>query len=499
MRRVTARLLVVLLLLLPPLVAEAAAQVVVLEGPVDTRAARILRDVLERDRYLLLHRDTTLPEAFHTPGDLIVWDARVRLEGSVDGAAVVLGGTFFTRPGSRVGGPIAVIGGLALTSELADVGDVVELPPGRAGVIVYAADTLTVSVPPPPPVPRLGLGGLFGFRQLGYDRVDGLSVSWGPQWRIVGREFGPRVDGWVTLRSARADVGGGGVLRLPLGAGVELDAGAERATVSNEVWIRRDLENSASALLLGRDLRDYYETDRGWLRLSRLIPQAVLEGDLQLGPYLMVRRSTDRSLEASRPFAFATRAQLERANLPVEHASTTSLEAGTLLVWRGRASRFLGQALAEYAPERADDLHFSHWRLGGRYEMDALWNHLLDVRWHAMGSFGDRAAPPQRWSFVGGQGTLPTFPIAQHRGDRLVFIESRYRVPLTFLETPLLRTPYLELLHATGTAWRTGTDMPAWDQNLGLGLEAGFLRLRAWIDPAIARPRTTLLLELSAR
>jgi hypothetical protein len=486
-------MLAVMLLLLP---LRAEAQVVILEARSDHQAVRILEAILTRGEYRLLDRDTVLPADFHTDSDLIIWDALVRVEGTVEAAVAVVQGTLAIRPGARIAGPIAAIDGLVLPSTLAEVGEIVELPADRRVTARTEDGALQVVVLPPPRVPRFGLGGIFGFRNVAYNRVDGLSVSWGPQWRILRREFGPVADAWVTPRSARARVGGGGQLRIPFGATLELAAGVERSTVTNEWWIRDELANSASTLLLGRDLRDYHETDQAWLRLARRLPDPPVEGRFEVGPYLVVRGARDHSLITRSPWAVTGRGQLERPNPPVAEGSYGSVEIGTLASWEGASTRFRGRALVEHAPSRDGITRFTRLLANGRWDMEALWDHRLAVAGHALATLAGDAAPPQRWSFVGGQGTLPTLPFATLRGDRLAFIRTTYEIPLPLVEVSILGSPSLQLLHATGTAWQTGTPMPSWHQNLGLGIRMSLIRLAAWLDPAIERPRPTLLLEL---
>jgi hypothetical protein len=91
-----------------------AGQEIRVEGDRADPAVRILETVVERGNYWLLDRDTLLDATFRHPGDLVVWDADVRLEGQVDGDVVVLGGTLNIRPGARVAGRMATLRGLAI-------------------------------------------------------------------------------------------------------------------------------------------------------------------------------------------------------------------------------------------------------------------------------------------------------------------------------------------------------------------------------------------------
>ena len=92
-----------------------------ISGDDHSTAARIAREVLARDAYVYIDRDTILGPEFRAPGDLVVYDAEVRLEGSVEGSAVVMGGDLWIRPGGRVGGSVAVVGGGVYPAGLAVV------------------------------------------------------------------------------------------------------------------------------------------------------------------------------------------------------------------------------------------------------------------------------------------------------------------------------------------------------------------------------------------
>lgn len=485
-------LLVVLCWMAVPPVAR--AQSIVLEADADTEAVRVLEGILERGRYLLLDRDTLLPPDFNADGDVVVWDALVRLEGEVEGSVAVIRGTLAVRPGARVAGRIAALDGLVLASGLAEMGPVVELPAGWRVRVDREAGRLRVAVGGPPREPRLGLGGLYGIRGLTFDRVDGWSLRWGPVWRITGHEHGPRADAWVTLHSARRRPGGGGRLAVPLARGFAASTGAERATLSNERWSRSDVHNSAEAFLFGRDVRDYYESDRVWLRLGRDAGRPF-----GLAPYVQLSRSADRSLTPRRPWAVTARDRLERPTLAVSGRPIDALEAGSGAAWQGNSARLDARAAVEFLREADGGATVSRWTAHGRWSMDALWGHTLTVGGDATGTFGDRTAPPQRWSFVGGAATLPTLPVAARRGDHLVLLRTAYRAPVPVVELPLLGFPTLELLHAAGTAWPTGSAMPDWEQNLGLGIAFSFLRARAWTDPAADRLRPVVLLEAALR
>jgi hypothetical protein len=467
-------------------------------GGAGDRAVRIANEVLARGNYQVIARDTVLGPEYRNPGDLVVWDADVRVEGAVEGSALVFGGRLHVRPGARIAGPIVAIRGLALPSGLATVGEVVELTPGRAVLLEAGPDTMRVTVIPPPRPPAVGVPAFWGFRAISYDRVDGVSVGWGPQWRIARAEFGPTLDAWGILRSARAPLGGGAELRLPLPGGVLAEARVERATLTADEWIRGALANSVEALLFGRDVRDYLESDRVVLTLRRPPRHALVEGEAGIEPFLAFSSSRDRSLATRSVWALTARSALERPNPDIDQARIGSAVVGAFLQWVGAASEISARASIEHAPAVWSDLTFSRFSGDGTFRTAGLWNDDIRVRAHLRGIIGNEPAPAQRWTHVGGPGTLPTLPAASIRGDNLAFLESAYSLPVPLVQLPFLGVPALRIALATGTAWQTGTGMPRWEQNLAGGLELAIFRFHAVVDPRVERPRPLFLLELAA-
>ena len=70
---------------------------------------------------------------------------------------------------------------------------------------------------------------------------------------------------------------------------------------------------------------------------------------------------------------------------------------------------------------------------------------------HAVATAGD-STPRARFAYLGRNGTLPLLELLQLGGDQLVFVESRYEIPIGALVLPKLGSPTLELGHYMGTA-----------------------------------------------
>ncbi|HYR08196.1 MAG TPA: hypothetical protein VEQ60_10525, partial [Longimicrobium sp.] len=301
----------------------ARAQVPQISGDDHSEAARIAREVLARNTYVFIDRDTILGPDFRAPGDLFVYDAEVRLEGSVEGTAVVLNGDLWIRPGGRVGGSVAVIGGGVYPAGLAVVDrdsihytdprarlEIETRPTGREGEYVAAAQ---ITHPPRPAFFAPTVGPF-----PSYDRVNGLTLSASANINPTREEGGPTFNVWGAYRFEQEDKLGGGVRwRVPLGMeNLQLTGEASRATRTMDGWIRGDVANSVRALVLGRDYRDYWDADVLRVMVDRPVGKPLIAGETWLGPRGGVQLSRDRTLPTQAPWALLKREGLERVNPP---------------------------------------------------------------------------------------------------------------------------------------------------------------------------------------
>ncbi len=475
-----------------------------LEGRDLTAASKIARDVLQRGTYLLLDRDTTLPATFVAPGDVVVYDAEVRLEGTIRGDVAVLGGHLFLRPGSAVTGKIAVVGGGVYTSTKGTHGDIVEADPSTrvvergpgalAGAPGVPADTSGADLE----IVRAGDPTRFTFLpepSPTYDRVNGLTAAIGARFLPTPYRTGPRVEAWGAYHVGRGTWGGGVRGDTPLGiADYRFEAGVSRATRTNDDWAMGDLMNSLAVVLVGRDYRDYYESERVEARVHRPIARPLIAGESWLAPYAGFLASRDRSLQAQdETWTLGDEGGLRRPNPAIDSGTVVSVTAGTELFFVMKTSRLRADLSAERGIPGPGDFEFTQALFQGTYEGTAIRLHEFRIRARAMGPLGHGGSPRQRWGILGGAATLPTLAIGELRGDRLIFLESAYAVPIPGVRLPYIGAPLLEATHATGTAWRTGTRMPAWTQNVGLRVRFPFVNAGFVVDPARrpVRPRLT--------
>ena len=486
---------VLLALLARPL---AAQQEIHISGDDQSPGAQLAREILGRRNYLRFDRDTVLPATFHAPGDVVVYDADVRLEGQIDGSVAVIGGDFFIRPRAVVRGDIANVGGGVYTSALATTGRIVETKPGTQVALSgdsAAADTseysATIIAPPRPSV----IG--FSLRPLPtYDRVNGVTLTLPVRVLLARNDSGPRIDAWASYRFHNPDKPGGGVrVTVPLGfQNVRASVEASRATRTNDAWQRGDLSNSLSLLLSGRDYRDYYDADVLRAMVFRPIGKPLIAGESWLNPMAGVQWSADRSLRAKHVFSVMHSLDADRPNPPVLAGHILSAFAGAEVRLVGRLSQLNADAQVERSIPGSSDADFTQLVGEATYTATAFRTHQLSVYLRGVTPFGSDA-PPQRFEILGGPATIPTLAVGQYRGDHLAFVDGRYSVPLP-LQVPFLGVPSAQLAYVAGAAW-TGPDVPRWTQNIGYGLAFRFASLLLYTDPTTGLGKSRLVFTLS--
>jgi hypothetical protein len=457
--------------------APALAQRVEVRGRGDLENDAFLRRLVESGNYQLITRDTLVTRNDTIPGNALVLSATLRLDGVIAGDLIIVDANVFMRPSARVLGAIHNVGGGFYPSELAVVEGGTRSEPNAPYIVRERGDTFVILGTARPSV--LVRPGLFGFAIPTYDRVDGLTLSYGTG--ILGPRAGrvePMIRGRIDYRSQRGAITGGAEVVLPRG-GTELVAGAERTTATNERWIRGDLDNTVSFLFLGKDYRDYFEVDRGFAEIRRTLEQ----GPRTTTAFLRAQVEEARTLRAGTPWTLFGTARTD--NVAVDDGRISSLLGGGKMTWDHplHVIRLSGQI--EAAGAVLNGAHsFNAYSLDADWAMAALADHTLRVQAHIQGPLpGTDSLPRQRWSYVGGSGTLYTFDWAEFRGDRVVMVETRYIMRLQPLRLRVLGTPDLELLHLTGMAW-TADERRPFEQNVGARLRYAIVNVRFLTNPA---------------
>jgi hypothetical protein len=466
-----------------------AAQIITLADPGPRVASRELRAVLSRpyrviagtDSLLALPRDSTIPETI-----IIVGVPRVTVASNIQGSVVVVGGDLWLHPGVAIAGNALVFGGGVYSTMLGTVGgrtiayreftyDVAQ----TAGGYTLTYRPLIVDEFHP-----IELPGLYGVRLPTYDRVNGLSLAFGPRFQFDGPRYS--VEPIVTYRTDLGEIDPELRARMAISRISALELTAGRTTLTNDAWIRGPFINTLTSLFTGRDVRNYRRTDRADIRYRRDLERD--DGGV-ITPF--IGGQTERSWSVgpavgarSGPWSLFGRNDEDegmlRPNPPVVRGRISSVLAGVDAELQFQDVEFRGSSLVEGALDAPGDARFVQTTLDGRIRFPGLSNHRFQVEMHSLLTFGD-IAPPQRFSYLGGSGTLPTMRLLSMGGDQLLFFESRYTIPIEQVSIPFLGSPSVSLRHMIGSA---GVDrLPGFVNNVGVRVAWSFLKADFVLDP----------------
>ena len=129
---------------------------------------------------------------------------------------------------------------------------------------------------------------------------------------------------------------------------------------------------------------------------------------------------------------------------------------------------------------------FTQLTIDARVEFPTFQSQRLHIRAHAVTTAGHDVARA-RYAYLGGSGTLPIVELLELGGDELVFVDSRYTVPIASVMLPLVGSPVLSLQHIMGSAGVRS--LPNLEQEIGAGIGLSALRVDVLTD--VARKRGT--------
>jgi hypothetical protein len=454
---------------------SAEAQRIRFEGRGEIAVDTVLQRIAGSGRYTLLTADTIYPASDTLQGPVLIAATTAKFEGVILGDVAIIDANVFLRPGSRITGDVvSITAGLFRAPGSTIDGTVREWTDAEYYAVL---DDEGVRITGSRVASLFDLDGFGGLRTPGYDRVAGLTAAIGARYllpRIALAE--PFIHGWVGYQTARERLIGG----LDIGfehTDYSLAAGVERTVFTNDAW-NRGWTNSITYLWSGTDYRDYYAADRFFLRQQLAVSSLYSE----LAFSLDARVEDARSIPSLDPWnAFGDSA---RANPLVDDGRITSATLGLDAEWE--RSAWLGSAHAsiEAAGDLLDGDHsFVRFDLGGELAINALADHTLRVKWRLRGPLGSDSLPRQRWNTIGGQATLPTLDAGELRGDRLVWVETDYVIPIPGVRLPVLERPAIELQHRIGNAWRNGQDSDL-IQNIGASFRFRIFWLTGMVDPS---------------
>jgi hypothetical protein len=474
---------------LAPSVARAQATVVVRDaGP--GRLGRLVQDALTRPHVVVAgdSADLVLARDAAYGRSLVVIGRDVRIAGAVDGDLVVVGGDVFLRPGARIDGDVITAGGGIYDSYLAvvrgnrhafrDETMVATALPGGGYALDYEAlrtrEFATFSLP-----------GIYGIGIPSYDRVNGVSLPGGPSIRLDSGRV--TVEPTLTYRTHLGKIDPGVAGTAELSRRMRLELVAARTSRTNEEWIAGDFSNSLAAIWSGRDKRNWYRADMAEATLHRAYETPV--GILT--PYVGAqweRAWTTGIQDPPRHLAWSVTQRTDtiegmaRPNPVVDAGAIASAVAGFEgeWAWKPQELEVRASGRLEGAPRVFGDRRFAQLTLDGRVEFPLVRSVMFRFEWHGVGTAGD--APPQRFAYLGGSGTIRTLDLLAQGGDQLVYTESRAWMPLEQVRLPFVGSPTVMVRHMMGSAG-VGR-LPALTHNLGVRVSLMLVRGEFVVDPA---------------
>jgi hypothetical protein len=460
-----------------------SAQDVVLREPGPERVASIVRSAASSPHALragtgnlLLPRDSVVTTS------LLVLGQPTYLSSRVQGDVVVVGGDLYLRPGSQITGRAIAIGGGVYRTMLGTVGGAIESYRDDHYAIAEGANQYELSYEGrrrdrPPVFQSAGVSGLL---LPTYDRVDGVSVPVGVLLTLGDRAV--EIQPTATYRSRLGVVDPGVLLRIAPERALRVEAEGGRSTRTNDAWIYSDLINSATALAFGNDTRNYFRADGGTARVIGHVERTgVVFEPFVGGRYEKVSPITS----IGNVFSFSGRNSIEhmaRPNPLVEPGEIGSGLVGATVEYKvGTVQAKLGAEGEHGFRTPSGTSSFTQVTLHGVIEFPTFGSQRLRIEAHGVATAAD-STPRARYAYLGRGGTLPLLELLEQGGDRLLFVESRYQIPVPAIVLPVVGSPTLHLRHMMGAAG-VGS-LPKLEQELGVGVGISMLRLEGVFDAA---------------
>ena len=465
------------------------AQTVVVRDGGDRPSAAIIRDAVQRPHVVRAGRGRLeLPRDSAITTTLLVIGRPTYLASRVQGDVIVVGADLFLRPGVDITGRAVSIGGSVATTTLGRVAGgteslrdetyVVSEGEGKGELTLdYRSSRTDVSTPFIQPA------GLQGFLMPAYDRVNGLSVPVGVL--VTAGQGNVEIEPSVTYRSRLGTLDPAVVLRIRPEQSVRFEGAAGRDTRSNDRWIYSDLLNSAASLFIGLDTRNYFRSTGGEGRLYVRVERP----GLMLEPFVGARYEKVEGISAAgKVFSFRGRRDVEkmfRPNPLVESNTIGSALLGAQLHdTSGVVVSRLRAEVEQSFMTRTGTSNFTQLTIDGRVAFPTFNTQRLQVYAHGVATAGD-SVPRARYAYLGGSGTLPLLELLETGGTELLFVESRYIIPIERVILPIVGSPSIALRHIMGAAGVRS--LPRLEQEIGVELGLSVLRIGVTTDAARKR------------
>lgn len=407
---------------------------------------------------------------------------------NVVGDVVVIGGDLFLRPGAEVDGRAIAIGGGVYESALERVsGEVAayrdftyDITPIEGGFALRYRSFREEKTP------IVTWPGLLGIRLLTYDRSNGLSVPFSPRITLSPVVLEPRVSYRSQLGQFDPELKG----RVELVKQVTVRARAGWNTVSNETWIWPDLSNSLATLLAGDDARNWFRA----IRTDATIGRKWNVRGSSIEPFFGARWERDRNVRPDSfalggPWSFHGRHDFDdmlRPNPRIDRGDIVSMIGGAQFDWSHEGTTAWIQLDGEFGSlsrvvHDSSSLDFAQTTWDGGIVFPTFGSQTLRFDTHALVTLSN-VAPRQRWSYVGGAGSIPTIDMLSRGGDQLFFFSATYLFPIERVKIAFLGSPSIGIREIVG-----GADVqrfPSLAQATGIRVKLNLLYLEYLVDPS---------------
>jgi hypothetical protein len=438
-----------------------------------SEAQEALADFLNRGGYEVWVRDTVLARGDTVRAHVLVLEGAARIAGRVEGDLYVVDGDLFMRTGGSVSGELVVIGGGYYASDLAEVeGDLTYRPSERLRVLPEAGGFVIIPVERVPSA--FELDGQYGFQSPVYQRVDAVTLGWGALARATGMAGSPDLEFDVRYKTGPGELEGSVRNSWYPTDRLRLGLAASRATRSMDEWIRPTWYNSLAVLFAGEDMRNYYRADRAGVEIEWSSVETAKWRSEARWSLSLAAGWEDASNLTARDVVALFASDSARDNPVVDPGDAYTLHLG--FRWsreEGDARTAFGLGLEGASRDVGGDFSYLLGEARAVVRRPLPWGHRVDL--FAIGRADlSGTLPGQRWSSIGGVGTLPTIPILSVRGERLLYGEVTYAVPL--FAAASFGGADVFLRGSAGAAWSEGESFDL-EENLAVGLSARVLGL----------------------
>lgn len=445
-----------------------------------------LQVFLEQGGYVLWTRDTVLAKGDTVSRDVLLLEATARIAGRVDGDIYVVDGDLFLRTEGSIGGDVVVLGGGFYDSGLAEIEGVLTYRPNeRVRVRPTEGDFEIVMEMEE----RSSFVGFFPGLPT-YQRVDGLTVGVGGLVRVASLPGRPELEMGGAYKTAGGGFGDfGGRFSWYVSDQVRIGFLGGRETRSNEDWSRPLWYNSLSHLVAGIDNRDYYSAEYigAEIELISLDP-APWEDSPNWSWTFATGWEDAESLPASdvKVLFGGGSQEISNQNPAIDDGTFFLIQSG--FEWSkissGSKVGFGFGLEAGLGTKSPAELSSSFVMAEGRYSTrrTTSWGHLVNV-FAIMRIDMAGTLPRQRYSTIGGIGTVPTIPLRGLRDPQLFFGEVTYAIPLIGMVDLGGLDAFIRA--SGGTVWGNGTEFRlekalsagvaarVWDFQLEFGIPSG--------------------------